>query len=162
MHRDCVPCAYNGAKNGDGQLMDALWHAAGVNCEVLQGGTLRVGDCVHAVPGSHDPACIDDGGKPPAFFVRPRDRDPAMREQLRDFRDRVYREYSVKDPAGVERGAASYRAVGLDMWPPASQAPPAPQRTGARLALWVAVLLPAVAVGVSLLLRGRSGAQSTR
>ena len=82
VHRNCVPCKYNAAKNGQVKLMDALWDAGGVNCEVICGGKVRIGDTVQIVRGSHNPARINTGGKSESFFLRPRLRTPEPRPVL--------------------------------------------------------------------------------
>merc|ERR1719161_655543 len=55
VHRRCVPCKYREAQCKRPGLMNKLWDVCGVNCEVLQGGEVRVGDAVSVVPGTYDP-----------------------------------------------------------------------------------------------------------
>lgn len=56
--------------------------AGGVNCEVLRGGELRVGDVVEVEPGSYRDGRADDGGKKAAFYKRPSLRTPDEVESL--------------------------------------------------------------------------------
>lgn len=116
VHRDCKPCAYNQAKNGEG-LMDALWEAAGVSCEVLVGGSLDVGDSVRVVPESHEPERVDTGGKGEVFFLRPKLRSAEQVRASRKGMAELYARVSVSDPEGAGRATAAYASVGLSFWP---------------------------------------------
>jgi len=62
VHRLCVPCMYNERLNDAPGLMEASWEAGGVNCEILEGGELAVGDTVEVEPGSFRDGRADDGG----------------------------------------------------------------------------------------------------
>ena len=47
-----------------------------MNCEILAGGSLKVGDVVKLESGSFDASSIDDGGKKAAFTTaEPQDED---------------------------------------------------------------------------------------
>ena len=74
VHRRTVPCKYHEAQCKRPGLMNRLWDVCGVNCEILKGGTVLVGDEVAVIPGTHQPKRVNPGTKPPGFFVRPRDR----------------------------------------------------------------------------------------
>ena len=82
VHRLCVPCLYNERLNRAPGLMEAVWEAGGVNCEILRGGVVRVGDGVAVVPGSRDASRVDDGGKKAAFYKRPSLRTEDERRSL--------------------------------------------------------------------------------
>lgn len=61
VHRRCVPCMYNERLNRSPGLMEAAWEAGGVNCEILRGGDLSVGDAVEVEPGSYGDGRANDG-----------------------------------------------------------------------------------------------------
>lgn len=61
VHRRCVPCMYNERLNSSPGLMEAAWEAGGVNCEILRGGDLSVGDAVQAEVGSYRDGRANDG-----------------------------------------------------------------------------------------------------
>jgi hypothetical protein len=42
--------------------MEAAWEAGGVNCEILTGGELAVGDAVEVAAGSYRDGRANDGG----------------------------------------------------------------------------------------------------
>ena len=65
---------YNEKRNCRPGLMEAVWIEAGINCEVLRGGTLRDGDEVMVLPDSFTPYQIDGGLQSPGFFTRPSER----------------------------------------------------------------------------------------
>jgi len=76
---------YNEKKNGRPGLMEASWEAAGVNCEVLKGGTLRQGDEARVVPHSFMPERIDGGVRPAGFFMPPSQRTAQQVPTLPDY-----------------------------------------------------------------------------
>lgn len=116
VHRLCVPCKYNEAKNKRPGLMIKLWTACGVNCEVLEGGVVEIGDSIAAVSGSYNSACIDDGGKPAAFFISPAHR---TLEQCRSLcmPAKVAKALIAKDPLAAQRLEDAYRSVGVNFFP---------------------------------------------
>lgn len=71
VHRHCPPCMYNEKRNCRPGMMEAVWLEAGVNCEVVRGGTLREGDQVKLKPDSFRPDKIDCGLQSSGFFTRP-------------------------------------------------------------------------------------------
>ena len=101
---DCVPCLYNERLNRAPGLMEAVWEAGGVNCEILRGGVVRVGDGVAVVPGSRDASRVDDGGKKAAFYKRPSLRTEDERRSLA----------AAPNPEkpGMERIMSAYASVG--------------------------------------------------
>ena len=104
VHRLCVPCLYNERLNRAPGLMEAVWEAGGVNCEILRGGVVRVGDGVAVVPGSRDASRVDDGGKKAAFYKRPSLRTEDERRSLA----------AAPNPEkpGMERIMSAYASVG--------------------------------------------------
>eukprot|EP00413_Alexandrium_margalefii_P046220 CAMPEP_0204584800 /NCGR_PEP_ID=MMETSP0661-20131031/46547_1 /ASSEMBLY_ACC=CAM_ASM_000606 /TAXON_ID=109239 /ORGANISM="Alexandrium margalefi, Strain AMGDE01CS-322" /LENGTH=273 /DNA_ID=CAMNT_0051594285 /DNA_START=58 /DNA_END=879 /DNA_ORIENTATION=+ len=116
VHRNCVPCKYNEARNAAPGLMEALWDASGVNCQVVRGGTLRCGDECRVMP-AHEPERVDTGGKPADFFVRPGLRTSASLAATRRGLAALSKSLSAVDRAGVERVEAAYNSVGLRFWP---------------------------------------------
>lgn len=47
---------YNERKNGVNGLMEALWDDAGISCEVVKSGRVRLGDSVRIAAGSLPPS----------------------------------------------------------------------------------------------------------
>jgi len=88
-----------------------------VNCEIISGGDLRVGDSVAIVPNSHQPKRVNPGHKPPAFFVKPADRtlEQAKGMVIPPF---VAFVMAAIDPEGFERLEAGYRSAGQNFWSP--------------------------------------------
>lgn len=116
VHRNCVPCMYNERKNQTPGLMDALWDAGGVSCEILEGGQISIGDVI-SIHSNTEGHLIDAGHRSKGFFTRPSKRTAGMvREELEE-KKTIYQEFSVIDPKGVERIQASYESVGLSFWP---------------------------------------------
>ena len=114
-HRSCVPCMYNERKSGRPGLMEAVWDVAGVNCEVVQGGTLRAGDAVRIV-AAHEPERVDGGSHPPAFFVPPSKRTRPQVLALQQRAAAVLPGLLQLDPGGVARALESYQSVGLQLF----------------------------------------------
>ena len=128
VHRQCVPCLYNEKKSQLPGLMETLWHAAGVNCQILQGGRIHVGDRVQVLTRAQletsllqgnkaTVPAINPGDKPPGFFVPPKERTAEMVKQGLEGRKRAYEKYSVRDPVGSARATRSFATVGLSFWP---------------------------------------------
>lgn len=117
VHRNCVPCMYNERKNQTPGLMEALWDAGGVSCEVLEGGEVGVGDEVTVGHPNNEDIPVDVGHRAKGFFVRPSKRSAEMvREALQDSKD-LHSKLLASDPEGVDRAQASYESVGLSFWP---------------------------------------------
>lgn len=104
VHRRCVPCMYNERLNGVPGLMEAVWDVSGVNCEVLIGGELSVGDNAEVLRETFEEGRANDGGKKAAFFKRPslrtRDEAKSMAGGL------------PRGRPSVDRVRAAYAAVG--------------------------------------------------
>lgn len=118
VHRWCVPCMYNERKNRLDGLIEATWDVAGVCCEVLRGGTIKVGDTV-SISDTAELERVDGGlaQTDPNFLVRPSQRTKAMVDAARA-RNSAMLQYLLKvDPAGVVRGIESYETVGLQLFP---------------------------------------------
>lgn len=128
VHRQCVPCLYNEKKNQMRGLMETLWNAAGVNCEILQGGNIKVGDRVQVLTRAQletsllqgnkaTVPAVNPGDKSPGFFVPPKERTAEMVKLGLEGRKRAYEKYSVQDPVGSARATRSFATVGLSFWP---------------------------------------------
>ena len=117
VHRRTVPCKYREAQCKRPGLMNRLWHVCGVNCEILKGGTVCVGDEVAVIPGTHQPKRINPGMKPPGFFVRPADRTHEQHASM-VIPPVVAFQMCLVDPAGFERIEYGYRSVGAHFWTP--------------------------------------------
>ena len=102
------------------RLMEALWDAGGVNCQVLETGTIRVGDIVQVVEASSGTSPrieVDEGLRPSGFFVRPSQRSAAMVREAWAKKKQSLAPLLAADPEGVARAQASYASVGLKFWP---------------------------------------------
>ena len=121
VHRNCVPCKYNERKNKIPGLMEALWDAGGVSCEILVGGTIHVGDQLIVVTEDKNEDGgqyrIDPGKQSSGFFVRPSKRTAAMVKDGLEGSKKAYAKLIKSDPDGVERTERSYNSVGLTFWP---------------------------------------------
>lgn len=153
VHRRSVPCRYREAHCGRGGMMDKLWDVCGVNCEILVGGDVHVGDAVSVVPGSHQPERCNPGRKPPGFFVRPSDRTLEQRRAMA-IPPFVAAVMCAIDPEGFERIERAYAFVGLRFWSAEAYAAGACVK---RLRGPLGCLAVAVAAGtvVAILMRGR-------
>jgi len=121
-----------------------------VNCEILKGGTVCVGDEVAVIPGTHQPKRVNPGTKPPGFFVRPKDRTHEEHASM-VIPPAVAFGMSLMDPAGFERIESGYRSVGVHFWTP--QAYRAGQLAKKlRAPLMVAVAAAVVALAVKVLM----------
>jgi MOSC domain-containing protein YiiM len=123
-HRNCVPCMYLEKKNKNiPKLMTRLWYQAGVSCEVLQGGTISVGDAVKILldDDNDEKRTIDPGKQYPGFFLHPSQRTAEMAKQGVAHKMQARQELEKMDPRGVERVAQSYASVGLSFWPTAKK-----------------------------------------
>ena len=71
-HRRTVPCAPLGRRLGRPGLVEDLWDAGGVSCEILRGGCVSLGQAVRADLGRPpSPERINAPGWTPDKFVRP-------------------------------------------------------------------------------------------
>lgn len=119
VHRRTVPCKYREAQCQRPGLMNAMWDACGVSCEILVGGTISVGDVVTVVPHSHQPRRTRVGLKDPGFFVRPADRSAALVKAaiIPPFLTAVA---AFLDPEGFHRVQVAYNSAGQHFWSPKS------------------------------------------
>ena len=117
VHRRTVPCKYREAQTKRPGLMNKLWDCCGVNCEILQGGAVSVGDAVCVVPGSHAPARANAGFKPPAFFVKPNERTAEEAAGM-VIPAPVAFLMCLVDPAGFQRVEDGYASAGQHFWSP--------------------------------------------
>jgi MOSC domain-containing protein YiiM len=112
VHRSCVPCKLREAQTQRPGLMLELWDVCGVNCEVVQGGVVRVGDSVAVIPGTHQPQRVNRGSKPPAFFIKPSERS-AEQAKAMVMSPRAVAIRCFVDPAGFQRLADAYGSFGM-------------------------------------------------
>jgi MOSC domain-containing protein YiiM len=115
VHRRTVPCKYREAGCKRAGLMNNLWDACGVNCEILTPGAVSVGDEVGVVADTHQPRRANPGHKPPAFFVRPSERTA---EQARSMMipPAIAAIMCLVDPAGFKLVEEGYNSVGQHFW----------------------------------------------
>jgi MOSC domain-containing protein YiiM len=116
VHRNCVPCMYNERKNRIPGMMEALWYAAGVSCEVISGGEISVGDAA-TIQVNDEGYVLDPGNQSKSFFVRPTERSADMVRDALEHRKRMYKQLKEIDEKGVLLLQKSYESVGLNFWP---------------------------------------------
>jgi MOSC domain-containing protein YiiM len=116
VHRNCVPCMYNQKKNCIPGMMEALWDAGGVSCEVIDGGDISVGD-VASIHANQEGYLVDPGKQSLGFFVRPSERSAEMVRDALESKKRLYNELVEVDNEGVQRAQQSCESVGLSFWP---------------------------------------------
>eukprot|EP00747_Dinoflagellata_sp_TGD_P169003 gnl/TRDRNA2_/TRDRNA2_196790_c0_seq1.p1 gnl/TRDRNA2_/TRDRNA2_196790_c0~~gnl/TRDRNA2_/TRDRNA2_196790_c0_seq1.p1 ORF type:complete len:289 (-),score=26.33 gnl/TRDRNA2_/TRDRNA2_196790_c0_seq1:91-885(-) len=117
VHRRTVPCKYREGQIKRPGLCNKLWDVCGVNCEILTGGDIRVGEPVAIVPNTYQPNRTDAGSKPPPFFIRPSERTLEQAKQM------VIPTFTAMmicavDPDGFERVEIGYQAGGHHFWSP--------------------------------------------
>ena len=83
VHRRTVPCKYREAQCKRPGLMNRLWDVCGVNCEILKGGAVSVGDEVEVIPGTHQPA--RQSGAQAAGLLRAAPRPHARAARVHDY-----------------------------------------------------------------------------
>lgn len=111
-HRMTVPCMYNERLNKFPDLMETIWNEAGISCEVLEAGTIRVGDAIQILDKIRSTYPVSE-----AFLTAPSKRTAQMvKESLQKKRKMKDRLMKV-DPEGVQRADDSYAKVGLTFWP---------------------------------------------
>lgn len=115
VHRRTVPCKYREAQVKRPMLMDKLWDVCGVNCEILEGGDVHVGDSVAVVPDTHQPKRCDPGMKPAPFFIRPSERTPEQVKQM-VIPSFVAMIAVLWDPVGFQRLEDGYRSAGVNFF----------------------------------------------
>ncbi|CAE7029183.1 unnamed protein product [Symbiodinium sp. CCMP2592] len=87
-HRVSVPCMYLEGLTKQKGLFEEFYCDAGLNCEILEGGTLCDGASVELLPGQPDlgRCVVGRAWTLPALFVRPRERSATERQQVLDLR----------------------------------------------------------------------------
>ena len=111
-HRLTVPCMYNERLNKCPKLMETLWHDAGISCEVLEGGTIRLGDSILILDETRETYPVSE-----AYLTPPSKRTAQMvKENLEEKREMQERLLRI-DPEGVKRADDSYGQVDLKFWP---------------------------------------------
>jgi len=146
VHRLCTPCRYNEGLNERPCLMEKLWDVSGVNCEILLGGDLAVGDSVSTVPGSHQPERVKHG-KPDAFFIQPSKRTKEQRQELAMTKEKSASFFS-KDGPGCERLELAYRSAGVRFFH--HEVFESYQRRRRARSLWIAASAAVLLIGVAL------------
>lgn len=109
---------YNERRNKVPGLMECLWETGGVSCEVLSGGRISIGDSVvllspHESLIASNGRVPNDGGKPPAFYIRPKLRSAAMIKELLEGKKQTKKTLESIDKEGLLRLQRSYESVGL-------------------------------------------------
>ena len=117
VHRRNVPCKYRQAQTKCPNFMNTFWEDCGVCCEILQGGTIRVGDTVSVIPHTYQPKRCNVGLKPHAFFVKPADRSLAD-VQKAIIPIPIAIALCLWDPWGFEQVEVGYQKEGQHFWTP--------------------------------------------
>mmetsp|Transcript_16986 Transcript_16986/g.23316 ORF Transcript_16986/g.23316 Transcript_16986/m.23316 type:complete len:285 (-) Transcript_16986:159-1013(-) len=117
LHRRTVPCKYREAQNKRPGLQNKLFDVCGMNCEILHGGVIKIGDKVEVVPDTYDPWRCNPGVKPPAHFIKPSERTA---EQARGqiMPTPVALVLALLDPVGFKRIEAGYNSAGQHFFSP--------------------------------------------
>ncbi|CAE7943043.1 unnamed protein product [Symbiodinium sp. KB8] len=94
-HRASVPCMYLEGLTKQKGLFQEFYCDAGLNCEILEGGTLCDGASVELLPGEPDldRCVVGRAWTLPALFVRPRERSAEERQQVLDLRKALEAEH---------------------------------------------------------------------
>lgn len=137
VHRLTVPCRYREAQCKRPKLMEHLWLDLGVNCEIIQGGTVRVGDTVSVVPNTYQPKRATAGHKPEGFFIRPSQRTAEMVKKM-PIPVLAAMRMALIDPVGFQRAEDGYTSVGCTFFSPKAY------RAGALVIKWRTPVLVAV------------------
>lgn len=118
-HRLTVPCMYNERLNKCPKLMETLWCDAGISCEILEGGTIRVGDAIAILDETRETYPVSE-----AYLTPPSKRTAQMvKDSLEEKREMQERLLKI-DPEGVKRADDSYGQVDLRFWPKSSRPTP--------------------------------------
>ena len=141
VHRRTVPCKYREAQTERPGLMNKLWCVCGVNCEVLEGGEVKVGDSVALIPNTHQPKRANPGFKPAGFFVQPSKRTSEQAASM-VIPTPVAAIMCLVDPAGFQRVEDGYTSAGQHFWSPKAY------KVGMRVKQLRAPLLAAVAMAL--------------
>ena len=117
VHRRTVPCKYREAQTKRPRLMNALWDVCGINCEILKGGLVRVGDSVTLIPNTYQPKRANPGQKPPGFFVKPSERTSEQHKSM-VIPPLIAAIMCLVDPLGFQRVEDGYNSAGQRFWSP--------------------------------------------
>ena len=117
VHRRTVPCKYREAQTKRPSLMNKLWEVCGVNCEILTGGLVRVGDSVTLIPNTYQPKRANPGQKPPGFFVKPSERTSEQHKSM-VIPPLIAAIMCLVDPLGFQRVEDGYNSAGQRFWSP--------------------------------------------
>lgn len=109
---------YNERRNKIPGLMDSLWEAGGVSCEIIRGGKISAGDSVTILSAEESERLAAgrvpvDGGKSEAFYVRPKNRSAEMVNALLEGKKRTKQRLMETDKNGLLRLQQSHESVGL-------------------------------------------------
>jgi hypothetical protein len=104
---------YNERKNQIPGLMECLWETGGVSCEIIRGGTIRVGDTMKILTNTDGNRVPTDGGKPDGFYIRPKLRTAAIVKAMLEGKKRSKERLMETDKEGLLRLQRSYESVGL-------------------------------------------------
>lgn len=116
VHRRNVPCKYRAAQTQCPNFRNLFWEDCGICCEILEGGTIQVGDKLKLLPGTPSRRC-DVGLKPPPFFIKPSERSPEdTKAQIIPIHIAIA--LCLWDPKGFEQVEKGYRKVGQHFWSP--------------------------------------------
>jgi len=115
VHRRTVPCKYREAQTCRPGLMNQLWDVCGVNCEILDGGIVRVGNPVAVLPSTYQPKRANHGSKPPAFFIQPSKRTAEQHKGM-VMPPAVAAIMCLIDPDGFQRVEDGYSSAGQHFW----------------------------------------------
>ena len=137
VHRLTVPCRYRQAQCKRPTLLEDLWEVCGVNTEIIQGGTVRVGDTVSVVPNTYQPKRATAGHKPEGFFIKPSKRTAEMVRKM-PIPVLAAMKMALIDPVGFQRAEDGYTSVGCTFFTPKAY------RAGALVIKWRNPVLVAV------------------
>lgn len=107
---------YNERKNQIPGLMECLWETGGVSCEIIRGGTIRVGDTMKILSTyttDDNNRIPTDGGKPDGFYIRPKLRTAAIVKAMLEGKNRTKERLMETDKEGLLRLQRGYESVGL-------------------------------------------------
>lgn len=142
VHRRNVPCKYREAQTQCPNFMNTFWEDCGVCCEILDGGSIQIGDKVSIIPHTLQSKRCNVGLKPPGFFIKPADRSlQIVKASIIPVHIAIF--LCLWDPVGFEQVEVGYQSVGQHFWSPQAY------RSGLFVKTYVRTpLLLAVGVGI--------------
>ena len=119
VHRQCKPTEYIERFTAREGLMEAAWECAGVHCEVVRSGTIRVGDTV-SISSEVQPDRVDSGeaAGQAEYLIPPSKRSRRQREKLRTARSNALPHLLKVEPGGVVRALEAHQVLGLKLFKP--------------------------------------------